>query len=125
MNAVRHTPPDTDVQVRLATRDGRAVVAVIDHGPGLSAQARERVFERFYRVDSSRTRDAGGSGLGLSIVSALVAAHGGNVSVEETPGGGATFVVSLPLAPEHRAHSDLSAGEQARLSETTESGSHG
>ena len=125
MNAVRHTPPDTDVQVRLASRSGRALIAVVDHGPGLSAQARERVFERFYRVDSSRTRDAGGSGLGLSIVSALVAAHGGSVSVEETTGGGATFIVALPLAPEHDAHSDLSAGEQARLSEATDSGTHG
>ena len=125
MNAVRHTPPDTQVQVRLANDGSRAVVAVVDHGPGLSAQARERVFERFYRVDSSRNRDAGGSGLGLSIVSALVAAHGGNVSAEETPGGGATFVVSLPLAQDHKVHSDLPASEQARLSEPSESGSHG
>ena len=132
MNAVRHTPPDTDVQVRLSSTHGRALVAVVDHGPGLSAQARERVFERFYRVDSSRTRDAGGSGLGLSIVSALVAAHGGRVGVEETPGGGATFLVEIPLAPDHgdgspsnRAHSDFAADQQPRLSETTESGGHG
>ena len=126
MNAVRHTPSDTPIQVGLATRDGRATIAVVDHGPGLSAQARERVFERFYRVDSSRTRDAGGSGLGLSIVAALVAAHGGNVTVEETAGGGATFLVALPLAPDHGdgVHSDFAAGEQPRPSETTNSGSH-
>jgi two-component system, OmpR family, sensor kinase len=100
VNAVRHTPAGTDVQVHLATLDGHAVVSVIDHGPGLDPQARERVFERFYRVDSSRARDAGGSGLGLSIVAALVAAHGGRVAVEDTPGGGATFRIELPLAPE-------------------------
>ena len=132
MNAVRHTPPDTDVQVRLSASDGRAVVAVVDHGPGLSAQARQRVFERFYRVDSSRTRDEGGSGLGLSIVAALVAAHGGKVQAEETPGGGATFVVQLPLAPDlgassvdPEAHSEFAAGQQSHLSETTDSGGHG
>jgi two-component system OmpR family sensor kinase len=122
MNAVRHTPPDTTVQVRLSSAAGRAIVAVVDHGPGLSPQARERVFERFYRMDSSRTRDAGGSGLGLSIVSALVAAHGGNVRVEETAGGGATFVVEMPLAP---FHSEFPAGEQGQLSEANDAGSHG
>ena len=123
MNALRHTPAGTDVQVRLTTLDGRAVVSVVDHGAGLDPHARERVFERFYRVDTSRTRDAGGTGLGLSIVAALVAAHGGRVRVEETPGGGATFVVELPLAP--APHSDLAADDQPGLSETTESGSHG
>ena len=122
MNALRHTPPDTDVQVRLASTDARAVVAVIDHGPGLDPQARDRVFERFYRVDTSRTRDAGGSGLGLSIVAALVAAHGGRVAVEDTPAGGATFVVELPLAP---VPSTLPAGDQPELSESSESGTHG
>ena len=88
---------------------------------------RERVFERFYRVESSRTRDAGGAGLGLSIVAALVSAHGGSVDVEETPGGGATFRVLLPLAPVHNdlAHSDLPADSQAEFSDSTESGSHG
>jgi two-component system OmpR family sensor kinase len=97
-NALRYTPPDTPVLVRLRSGDGRAVVEVIDHGPGLSGEARHRVFERFYRTDSSRSRNDGGAGLGLSIVAALVAAHGGRVSVTDTPGGGATFRVDLPLA---------------------------
>jgi len=60
------------------------------------------VFERFYRADQARTRKAGGAGLGLSIVVALVAAHGGNVWVESPPGAGATFRVAIPLAPEAR-----------------------
>ena len=122
MNALRHTPSDTGVQVRLAGVDGRAVVSVIDHGPGLDPGARERVVESFYRLDSSRTRDAGGSGLGLSIVAALVAAHGGRVAVEETPGGGATFVVELPLAPVPR---ELPADDQPVLSDSGEAGTHG
>ena len=71
---------------------------VVDHGPGIPLEDRARVFERFFRADSSRTRASGGSGLGLSIVAALVSAHGGAVLVEETPGGGATFRVTLPLA---------------------------
>ena len=121
-NALRHTPADTPVEVRLRSEARNAVVEVVDHGPGLSAESRDRVFERFYRVESSRTRDAGGAGLGLSIVAALVSAHGGSVGVEQTPGGGATFRVVLPLAP---VHSDLPAGNQAEFSDTAESGSHG
>ena len=76
------------------------MLEVRDHGPGLPPEAAERVFERFYRVDSSRQRGAGGgSGLGLSIVAAVTSAHGGTVAALPTPGGGATFRVALPLAP--------------------------
>ncbi|MDX6284846.1 MAG: two-component system, OmpR family, sensor kinase [Frankiales bacterium] len=96
-NAVVHTPPGTLIAVRVGTEDGHAVLHVVDHGPGLAQAEADRVFERFYRADPSRTRTSGGSGLGLSIVAALVAAHGGSVRVSETPGGGATFVVRLPL----------------------------
>ena len=95
-NALTHTT--SDVVVRLSTLTGSVVVDVADSGPGIAAGDRERVFERFFRTDSSRTRASGGSGLGLSIVAALVAAHGGTVSVVETPGGGATFRVTLPLS---------------------------
>jgi two-component system OmpR family sensor kinase len=125
-NALRHTPPGTPIETRLRTERRSAVIEVVDHGPGLDPQQRERVFERFYRVESSRTRDSGGSGLGLAIVAALVAAHGGAVTVDDTPGGGATFLVTLPLAEPpaihngnvHRgpAHSDLAAGEQPQFS---------
>ena len=69
---------------------------VVDAGPGIPAADRPRVFERFFRADASRTRAAGGSGLGLSIVAALVAAHAGTVEALETPGGGATLRVRLP-----------------------------
>lgn len=97
-NALTHTPAGTPVQLRVSTSADTATVEVIDHGPGISEQDRPRVFERFFRADTSRTRASGGSGLGLSIVAALVGAHHGSVTVEETPGGGATFRVALPLA---------------------------
>jgi two-component system OmpR family sensor kinase len=68
----------------------------------MSQEQAHRVFERFYRADQARTRTKGGSGLGLAIVAALVAAHGGVASVRTSPGQGATFRVTLPLAPEAR-----------------------
>jgi len=95
-NALMHTPPGTPVAVRVGTEPGWAVLDVVDAGPGISAANRPRVFERFFRADASRTRVAGGSGLGLSIVAALVAAHAGTVEALETPGGGATLRVRLP-----------------------------
>ena len=73
---------------------------VTDHGPGMSAEQAQRVFERFYRADQARTRATGGSGLGLAIVNALVVAHGGVASVRTAPDRGATFRIALPLAPE-------------------------
>ncbi len=78
------------------------ILEVADQGPGLTPHQAEHVFERFYRADQARTRKAGGAGLGLAIVAALVAAHGGTVWVESPPGGGATFRIAIPLAPEAR-----------------------
>lgn len=95
-NAVRHTPPGTPVTVRLASTEDEVHIDVIDTGPGLRPEDTERIFERFYRVDSSRNRASGGAGLGLSIVQVLVTAHHGRIEVGETPGGGATFSVTLP-----------------------------
>jgi two-component system OmpR family sensor kinase len=121
-NALVHTPDGTPVEVRIrpGTTDGEQAgpppappgsasaprpwpsvqLEVADHGPGLTPEQAERVFERFYRADQARTRQAGGTGLGLAIVSALVTAHGGTVTVAPTPGGGATFRIVLPLSPE-------------------------
>ena len=100
-NALTHTPDDTAVEVRLDTTLVEGVPAarleVADQGPGLSAEQRERIFERFYRADAARSRENGGSGLGLAIVSALVAAHGGRVELDTAPGQGAVFRVLLPV----------------------------
>jgi len=97
-NAVVHTGAGTPIEVGLREEEGRAVIEVVDHGPGIPASARGRIFERFHRADPERSRDQGGSGLGLSIVAAVVDAHGGRVRVSETAGGGATFRIELPLA---------------------------
>ncbi|GIH78474.1 sensor histidine kinase [Planobispora longispora] len=103
-NALTHTPEGTSVRISLRGRGGAAVIEVADEGPGLTAEQRERVFERFYRADSARGRpdssNGGGSGLGLAIVAAMVDAHGGTVEVDSAPGAGAVFRVRLPLAAE-------------------------
>ena len=98
-NALVHTPQQTAVEIGVSTQNGTGLMSVVDHGPGLQAKEMERIFEPFYRSDPSRSRDSGGAGLGLSIVSAVVSAHGGKVNVKETSGGGVTFEVELPLAP--------------------------
>ncbi|GHE11184.1 hypothetical protein GCM10011381_23670 [Klenkia taihuensis] len=98
-NALTHTPAGTPITVRVAEDPADpdvVLVAVADEGPGLPPEDAERVFERFYRADASRARVAGGSGLGLSIVSSLVAAHHGTVTLTTAPGQGATFTVRLP-----------------------------
>jgi two-component system, OmpR family, sensor kinase len=103
-NALTHTPAGSPVEVRVGgvSLDGRpgAAVEVVDHGPGLTPEQAERVFERFYRADPARSHADGGTGLGLSIVAALVAVHGGTVGVDSVPGRGARFRVVLPLAPD-------------------------
>jgi two-component system, OmpR family, sensor kinase len=109
-NAGRFSPEQSSVEIAIAGRKGNAPTAgettefqaeirVSDHGEGIPAQLRDRVFERFYRADTSRNRETGGSGLGLSIVKSIVLAHGGEIFIEETPGGGATFVLRLPSVP--------------------------
>ena len=98
-NARVHTPAGTPIDVRLAAEDELVVLEVADAGPGVPAEDAERIFERFYRTDRSRTRSLGGVGLGLSIVRSVVEAHGGSISYRARPGGGSVFRVVLPLAP--------------------------
>jgi two-component system, OmpR family, sensor kinase len=125
-NALSHTPYGTPIEVRVRSgsldewqiaaataglQPGPArpdvqpppavVFEVADQGAGLTPEQAQHVFERFYRGDQARTRP-GGTGLGLAIVASLVAAHGGRVWVESTPGAGATFRIAIPLAPEAR-----------------------
>jgi signal transduction histidine kinase len=95
-NAQRHA--ERAVSVRLGEVDGHAELRVADDGPGIAETDRERVFDRFTRLDHARARTDGGSGLGLSIVNEIAEAHRGTVAIESTPGDGATFIVRIPLA---------------------------
>jgi signal transduction histidine kinase len=95
-NALAHTPPGTEVRVRLTTTDGSAVLSVSDAGPGIAAELRERIFDRFVRGASESS--GGGSGLGLAIVRAVAENHGGTVEVTQSDSGGARFTVRLPGA---------------------------
>jgi heavy metal sensor kinase len=95
-NAVKYSPVNGSIQIRIAESGGGAVVEVHDSGPGIPPEHRARIFERFYRVDKSRARAAGGAGLGLSIAQWAVAIHGGTIEVECEPESGSTFRISLP-----------------------------
>lgn len=95
-NALVHTPAGTPVEVSATSSGERAIIDCVDHGGGIPVSLREVIFERFQRVDPERSRDRGGSGLGLSIVAGVVAAHGGTVEVRDTEGGGATFHIEIP-----------------------------
>lgn len=99
-NALRHTPSETPVELVVAQLPGAKTgqFEIVDHGEGIPEQLRSKIFDRFYRSDTSRNRETGGSGLGLAIVRSIVALHSGSVSAHDTDGGGATFRVELPLA---------------------------
>ena len=99
-NALQHTPESAGITVRVGTEGDNAVLEVLDEGPGMTREDAHRVFERFYRADSSRARSSGGTGLGLSIVDSLVYAHGGTVTVATAPGRGCRFQVRLPRIAE-------------------------
>jgi len=103
-NALQHTPETADIIVRVGTDADDAILEVVDQGPGMSQPDALRIFERFYRTDSSRARISGGSGLGLSIVDSLVHAHGGIVTVTTAAGQGCRFYVSLPRIADVPAH---------------------
>jgi two-component system OmpR family sensor kinase len=97
-NAFVHTPQGTPIDVSLAHVDGAVRLEVRDHGPGLPTSDADALFERFWRSEGGRERGRGGAGLGLAIVAAIVDAHHGEVRAGNAPGGGATFVVTLPAA---------------------------
>lgn len=96
-NALRYTPEGGTVSVSVSTEDEEAVLHVNDSGEGIPSRDRERVFERFYRVDSARSRETGGTGLGLSIVKHVAESHGGSVELESELGVGSSFIIRLPL----------------------------
>ncbi len=99
-NALRYAPAGSHIAVKAGRDAENAVLTVEDNGPGLNEGDLTRVFDRFYRADSSRDRKSGGMGLGLAIVKAIVESHGGNVNARNRAEGGAVFSVRLPFAPE-------------------------
>ena len=96
-NAINYSPERTSVKVVLTKNEDVAEIAVSDQGVGIAEADLERIFERFYRVDSARSRETGGTGLGLSIVKHVISNHGGDIQVWSVPGTGSTFTVLLPL----------------------------
>jgi len=97
-NGIKYSPVGAPIAVSIRADGNRAVVEVADQGPGIAAEHRERIFDRFFRVDTARSRDAGGTGLGLAIAKWAVEANGGQITVESGTGGGAVFRIALPLA---------------------------
>ena len=108
-NARRFTAEDSPIELRVGTDAPSRMgwIEIIDHGEGVPDQIKDKIFQRFWRADTSRTRETGGSGLGLSIVASIVEALHGSVGVTDTAGGGATFRVSFPLAAERDAAEHL------------------
>ncbi|MFC6384210.1 sensor histidine kinase [Nesterenkonia lacusekhoensis] len=106
-NAVRYSPENTRVGIGLSSRDGIAQVTITDQGIGIAQEDQERIFERFYRVDTARSRQTGGTGLGLSIVKHVISNHGGEVSLWSQQGRGSTFTVRLPELDESMDSVDL------------------
>jgi signal transduction histidine kinase len=97
-NAIKYTPAGGLVDVKVRASNGCAMLEVNDNGVGIPAEALPHIFERFYRVDKARSRQMGGAGLGLSIIKAIVTAHGGQVRVESVEGRGSRFLVESPVA---------------------------
>jgi two-component system OmpR family sensor kinase len=124
-NAIVHNPPGTEVVVRVRGEADRGTITVSDNGVGMAEAVVGRVTERFFRGDPSRGRDTGGSGLGLSIVASIVAAHGGELHIDSAENAGTSVSLSLPRFPE--AHSSQrTPSELIRPSEIgTADSSHG
>jgi signal transduction histidine kinase len=95
-NALRHTPENGRITLSAAQENNKVKIAIHDSGPGLSPEDLNRIFDRFYRADSSRQREDGGSGLGLAIARSIVRLHNGQLSAESEPGGGLRVIISLP-----------------------------
>jgi heavy metal sensor kinase len=97
-NAIRYSPPGMSVSVKISQHNGQALIEVVDEGPGIHPQNREKIFDRFFRVDSGRSRADGAHGLGLAIAKASIERQGGSIEVDSEIARGSTFRLRLPLA---------------------------
>jgi len=116
-NAIKYSPRGSSIEVRIHADGDRAILAVADQGPGIAPEHRERIFDRFFRLDEARSRDAGGTGLGLAIARWAVEANGGSISVKEGTNGGSIFEIVLPARTgtivEHQEHATQRMGGDA------------
>ena len=108
-NAAKYAPPGATVDVCLRQSGQVAQLVVADTGPGIAAEHLPHLWDRYYRVDKLRSRESGGTGLGLPIVKYIAEAHGGRVDVASEVGAGTTFTIELPLAPEITGRADQPA----------------
>ncbi len=99
-NAIKYTPEGGYVRLALSLSDRTLKLRIEDNGPGIPDSEKEKIFDRFYRLDDSRARETGGTGLGLAIAKEAVVLHGGEIGIENAEGGGSAFVISLPYASE-------------------------
>jgi two-component system phosphate regulon sensor histidine kinase PhoR len=117
-NAIKYSPAHSTVRIRARSEGDEVSIAVIDEGPGIAPEHHARIFERFYRVDKSRSRKLGGTGLGLSIVKHVVLAHGGRVDLESAPGKGSAFIIRIPTPPEPGGRRQSANADENRGGET-------
>ena len=97
VNAINYTPEYGHVEARVSFGDGKCIIAVEDDGPGIPDEEKQKIFERFYRLDDSRARDTGGTGLGLAITKEAVLLHNGTIEVTDSQTGGSIFTITLPV----------------------------
>jgi signal transduction histidine kinase len=96
-NAIKYSPRESTVDLRVRMEPKHAILEIADQGPGVAPEHRERIFDRFFRLDEGRSRDSGGTGLGLAIAKWAVEVHGGQIMVEDNKGG-SLFRITLPLS---------------------------
>ncbi len=97
-NAIKYSPDNSDVKIGIFENTDSIIIEISDKGQGIPENERDRIFERFYRLDDSRARDTGGTGLGLAITKEAVQMHGGTITVEEAENGGSIFIIKLPYS---------------------------
>jgi heavy metal sensor kinase len=117
-NAIKYSPRASTIDIRVHADGNEALLTVADEGPGIAPEHRERIFDRFVRLDEARSRDSGGTGLGLAIAKWAVEVNGGHITVEEGPNGGSRFRITLPLIPatdtaKHQTHATQRTGGQS------------
>jgi len=116
-NAIKYGPQASTIDIRMHADGNEALLTVADQGPGVASEHRERIFDRFFRLDEGRSRDSGGTGLGLAIAKWAVEVNGGHISVEAGANGGSVFRIVLPIgrAPvtEHDEHATQRTGGHA------------